>query len=278
MKNFPMTEETKAKFLQNTEIKIIETTKVIDEVRRLLRTTEDIQLFMSQKNIHLNLDNLKSLLEYRMLIALLILDLASAMRIYLNAKFHYEELYSARQIIVIINEGFKKIFNFIQKNEKGEKIVKHRENSFWIKNIGSIIENDLPYLQQEYKSLTADLENYLNTNFDSLRTQRDLSIHYDKNPANVYDMLLKLDIEGTFKKMIPFLDILNRMFKFTNQLFNGYKEKTYKEKKTHERNINNLILKLEHLKNAENNETISSFQDFLQNLKNTLPNKKSPNT
>lgn len=273
-----MTEETKAIILQNTETKITETTKILDELRRLLKTTDDIQLFMSQKNIHLKLDNLKSLLEYRMFIALLILDLASAMRIYLNARFHYEELYSARQIIVIINEGFKKIYNFIQKNEKGEENINHRKDSFWIKNIASIIEKDLPYLQQEYKSLTAELENYLNTNFDSIRTQRDLSIHYDRNPANVYDMLLKLNIEETFKRMISFLDILNKMFKFTDQLVYGYKEKTYKEKNIHNKNIDSMILKLESFKNAENNENISSFQDFLRNLKNILPDNKSPNT
>jgi len=262
-----MTEETKTKILKNTESKITETTKIVDELRRLQKTTEDIQLFMSQKNIHIKLDNLKSLLKYRMLIGLLILDLASAMRIYLNAKFKYEELFSARQIIVIINEGFKKIYNFIEKNEKGEEITKYRKDSYWIKNIGAIIESDLPHLQNEYDSLTAELENCLKLNFDVIREQRDLSIHYDKNPAKVYDMLLKLNIEETFKKMIPFLDILNKMFKFTDQLVFGYKEKTYIEKKKHETNIDNMILKLESYRNAENKESIIKFQDFLRNLK-----------
>jgi len=104
-----------------------------------------------------------------------------------------------------------------------------------------------------------------------------LSIHYDRNPANVYDMLLKLNIEETFKRMIPFLDILNKMFKFTDQLIYGYKEKTYKEKNIHNKNIDSMILKLESFKNAENNENISSFQDFLRNLKNILPDNKSQN-
>jgi len=275
MKDTPMTEETKTKILKNTESKIIETTKIIDEVRRLLKTTEDIQLFMSQKNIPIKLENLKSLLEYRMLIGLLILDLASAMRIYLNAKFQYEELFSARQIIIIINEGFKKIYNFINKNEKGEEITKHRKDSYWIKNIGAIIERDLPHLQKEYDSLTVELENCLKINFDVIREQRDLSIHYDKNPAKVYDMLLKLNIEETFKKMIPFIDILNKMFKFTDQLVFGYKEKTYIEKKKHEMNIDNMILKLESLKNANDNESISEFQDFLRNLKKITIDKQN---
>lgn len=275
MKDTPMTEETKTKILKNTESKIIETTKIIDEVRRLLKTTEDIQLFMFQKNIPIKLDNLKSLLEYRMLIGLLILDLASAMRIYLNAKFQYEELFSARQIIVIINEGFKKIYNFINKNEKGEEITKHRKDSYWIKNIGAIIKRDLPHLQKEYDSLTVELDNCLKFNFDVIREQRDLSIHYDKNPTKVYDMLLKLNIEETFKKMIPFLDILNKMFKFTDQLVFGYDEKTYLEKKKHEMNIDNMILKLESLKNANDIESISEFQDFLRNLKKITIGKKN---
>lgn len=275
MKDTPMTEETKTKILKNTESKIIETTKIIDEVRRLLKTTGDIHIFMSQKNIPINLDNLKSLLEYRMLMGLLILDLASAMRIYLNAKFRYEELFSARQIIVIINEGFKKIYNFINKNMEGVEITKHRKDSYWIRNIGAIIERDLPHLQKEYDYLTVELENCLKLNFDVIREQRDLSIHYDKNPAKVYDMLLKLDIEETFKKMIPFLDILNKMFNFTDQLVYGYKEKTHAEKKKHEMNIDNMILKLESLKSSNDNVSISEFQDFLRTLKKVTIDKKN---
>jgi hypothetical protein len=275
MKDIPMTEETKTKILNNTESKIIETTKIIDEVRRLLKTTEDITFFMSQKNIPINLDNMKSLLEYRMLMGLLILDLASAMRIYLNAKYRYEELFSARQIIVIINEGFKKIYNFINKNEKGVEITKHRKDSYWIKNIGAIIEKDLPHLQNEYDYLTLELENCLKLNFDVIREQRDLSIHYDKNPVKVYDMLLKLDIEETFKKMIPFLDILNKMFTFTDQLVYGYKEKTNAKKKEHEINIDTMILKLESIKNANDNASISEFQEFLRTLKKITIDKKS---
>lgn len=273
-----MTEETKRRILKNTELRITETTKSLDETRILLKTTEDVQSYLSQFNIHMKLDNLKSLLEYRMLIGLLILDLASAIRVYLNAKFQYEGLFSARQIIVIISEGYKKIYNFISKDEKGEIVYKNRNSSFWIKNIGAIIENDLPKLRKEYDSLTHDLENYLKHNFDHIKERRDMSIHYDKTPSKVYDMILKLDIEEIFKKLMPFLDILNKMFEFTNQLVINYKEKTTNERIKHEVNINNMISKLNKFKNTENHEIISKFQDFLRNLKDKSIVKKSPNT
>ena len=272
-----MTEGTKNELLSITESKIIEMTSSIDEVRGKLKMIENAQKRLSEKNIILNLENTISLLEYRLFVGLLILDLASTMRAYLNAKFKYEAIFAARQIIVIIKEGYKKIYNFISQNSQGAAITRNRNNSFWIKNIGRIIQKDLPNLQLEYDYLTNKLDNYLANNLNDIKYQRDLFIHYDDHPAIVYDSLLTLDIDQTFRKLTPFLEILNNMFAFTNRLIFEYKEKLGKQNKSFETTVDDLILKLEANKKPETIASISKVIDNLNDIKNIFI-KQSPNT
>lgn len=268
MKTGLITEETKNNLLNSTELKIISITKSVDEARRLLTGIEKAHSFMLKRNISIKLENFEHLLEYRMLIGLLTLDLATAMRMYLNAKFRYEEIFATRQIIVIINEGYKKVYNFIIKDSKGNYITKYREESFWIKDIGGIIENDLPILKQEYVTLTSELESYFKTNFDNIKTQRNLSIHYDKKVVKVYDMFSKLDSEDIFKKMIPFLDILNKMFEFTIQIVLNYKEKSDIEKKKLKWKFEKTVTDLEKFKTSKNETSISKLQESIRNTEN----------
>jgi hypothetical protein len=265
MNEFLITAETKASLLMNTEKKISEISKAVDQAHQFLEKTEKIQSLLTEKNIDINFININHLLKYRLFIGIIILDLAAAIRIYLNAKLQYEALFSVRQIIVIINEGYKKIYNFILKHDKGIDIEKYRKNSFWVKNIGEIIYLDLPDLQQEYDSITIELERYLIMNFDGIKDQRNLSIHYDENPVRVYDMLLKLDIEETFKKLIPFLGILNRMFDLTHLLVLRYNEKLDTERRNQETQFEIMISKLEEFKNQENENNISLLQDSMRN-------------
>lgn len=277
MNGILMTAETKASLLINTEMKISEISLAVDQARQFLDKTEKVHSVLSEKNINIDFININLLLKYRLFIGILILDLATAIRIYLNAKLQYEALFSVRQIIVIINEGYKKIYDFISKDEKEADKNRNRNNSFWVKNIGEIIKLDLPDLQQEYDSITIELEKYFNINFDEIKDQRNLSIHYDKNPIKVYDMLLKLDIEETFKKLIPFLAILNRMFDLTHLLVLGYNEKLDKERRNRENQFENMITKLDEHKNAENENVISSLQESMRNTMRDFFNKINSN-
>jgi len=273
MNGIPMTAETKASLLKTTEMKISEISSAVDQARQFLDKTEMVHSILSEKNINIDFININHLLKYRLFIGILILDLATAIRIYLNAKHQYEAVFSVRQIIVIINEGYKKIYNFILKDSKEADKKKHRNNSFWVKNIGEIIKLDLPNLQQEYDSITIELEKYLNINFDEIKDQRNLSIHYDENPIRVYEMHLKLDIEETFKKLIPFLAILNKMFDLTHLLVLGYNEKLDEERRNRENQFENMIAKLDEHKNAENENVISSLQENMRNTMRDFFNK-----
>jgi hypothetical protein len=224
MKNKPLTPQTKLKLLVETESLLNETTKSIEEIHELIKLAMQFQSSMKPEKIPFKIDNAIKLLKFRLFVSFLIVDLTSAMRIYLNAKFQYEGLFSARQIIVIIYEGYKKIYSFLN-NNKNEDLLKYRNTSFWIKDIGAIIKNDFPQMQNEYDVLTNGLEKYLEINFDVLKMRRNLSIHYDYDSVKMYEMLSKLNIEDTYKKLIPFLDILSKMSVLTAKINTLYQFK-----------------------------------------------------
>ncbi|MGC3977785.1 MAG: hypothetical protein QM751_05830 [Paludibacteraceae bacterium] len=203
--------------------------------------------------------------EYELFLGILILDLSTAIKIYLNARSQYEGLFAARQVLIIINEGYKKIYNFVWENENGEIIAKHRNNSFWLKEVCQII-TDFPSEKEEYDNLTQQLEKYSEINFEEIKRKRDLSIHYDKNSHKVYRMLQEIDIDETFQTLTPFLDILNRMVVFTNKLMIGYNEKIKNKRIEQDNNLYGFIEKFESLKNEQNKVLIENAQEMIRNV------------
>lgn len=173
-------------------------------------------------------------------------------------------MYSVRQIIVIINEGYKKIYNFTTINKNGDEIVRDRNQSFWIKDIGGMIVKDLNHFENQYNELTIKLENYLKNNFEEIKEQRNLSIHYDRVPTKVYDMLNQLNFEEIFKKLIPFFDILNQMFDFTHVILKGYNEKSEIKKQKTNASIKNIISILDNLKKIHGYENIEELEKHLK--------------
>lgn len=263
-----MTEETKLRLKESVELRLNELT---GEVNRIGKMIKDLQV--AEEELKLSLAGHKNLLEYRLFIGLLNLDLCTAVLIYLRANFQYEGIYSARQIIVIISEGYKKIYNFVIKNEKGGLITKYRNDSFWIKEIGKEVLCDLSQYKPQYDLITEKLDKYLEVNFDLLKTKRDLSIHYDKNPIKVYNMMSELNIEETFKKLIPFLEILNEMFAFTYVLSQGYLQKSEIDRINIEKGIEDKAISLNQFKTKDNEAVITEFQEKILNLK-TMFDKK----
>jgi len=262
-----MTEETKIKLRESVEQRLDELTSEIERLNETFKKLERTVKFCSENELNLSLDGIKNLLEYRLFIGILTLDLCTATLIYLKANFQYEGLYSARQIVIIISEGYKKIYNFVSENKEGDLVTKHRNNSFWIKEIGHIIKFDLPNYQTRYKLITEQLDKYLDVNFETLKITRDLSIHYDKEPIKVYNMLSGLNIEETFIKMIPFLNILNEMFSFTDELNQGYLIKSENEKIQNKKKIDDIANSLEKFKDKNNPDIIKEFQEKILTFK-----------
>lgn len=274
-----MTEESRLQLLNETELIIKEDTKALDSIRHHLTFINEL---FTQKKLILEKDetwvNFENLLRYRLFINILNLDLSVAVRLYLKSTYQYEGVYAARQIIVIINEGYKKIYNFIQSNSENE-FAKNRNNSFWIKNIGRIIKEDLPVLKTEYERITKELDNCLSINFSILKTQRDLSVHYDEQPEKVYDMLVDLNIDEILNKLIPFLKIIQDMKIFTNQMVFKYNKTYDSARENHENIIDATINKLRKFENDNNRLQISELIENVKSLENIINNyKKSPNT
>lgn len=236
----PMSEGTREKLRYWTDYSLSSITAELDRLRITLDNLDKIEAGLpdnssddriEKKANILNFKNLRLLTNYRLFIGILILDLTTSVRIFLNAKYQYEGVYAARQIIVIINEGYKQICDF-SKNKNGVDKPSLRKNSFWVKGIGEIIANDLHNLKMTYEELTDTLYQY-EDEVKTTYTQRSLSVHYYdkdfKKVNEVYDMMAKLDIETIFQKLIPFLNILNKMFEFTKAINKAYFEKSLKE-------------------------------------------------
>jgi hypothetical protein len=154
----------------------------------------------------------------------------------------------------------------LPENEFGDIISKHRNKSYWIKEIGDILQNELVELKFEYDEITNDLDEYLKINFALLQVQRNLSIHYDKDPTKVYKMLIELDVEETFKTLIPFINILNKMFEFTNKLRDAYKIKSGSDTQKINHNFERMALDLEKLKNNKNIHDIEYIQKVIREM------------
>lgn len=221
MKHSPMTNETKSKLLESTELGIEHVSKSVDEVRSLIKKVKLLTNLMTENEVSIKdriFEHIEKLSEYRLLIGLIYLDLASAIRAHLNSKYTHEKLLSIRQIIVAINEGYKQIYNFVKVNESGDSVTKYRKKSYWYEDIRVIIDESVTELKPEYDSLTKKLEDYFDENFKAIKEQRDLSVHYDRKASKVYDMIIQLDVEETFQKLSPFLAIITNMFRFTERM------------------------------------------------------------
>lgn len=247
MKNKPITKETERELINLTDLALEEVSQELDNTRKFINEIATTKKnILNKKTSSKSLEDLESHLEYRLLIILIYLDLASAIRAFLYSKHSYQRKTHLRQIIVILNEGFKQIFNFIIVNDKGDQIRKYRNNSFWIKEIGSIVKNSMPELEKDFNLISDKLENYSRANLP-LKIQRDLSIHYDKKPSKVYDMIGSLNVNKTFLQMVPFLDILNKMNKFSRQLLESTYEKQKVQLKELKEEVDQLVQKLEKL-------------------------------
>lgn len=162
---------------------------------------------------YVKLHNLKKLTEYHMLITIFHLDLSVIINLFLNGKSEYEKLFALKQGMVIINEGYKKIFNFVTIKKDGSFDYSQRDRSFW-KNDIRLIASRYPNLKSEFESISNQLEDYYTTSFDTIKEIRDLTVHYDKEPVKFNKMLTSLETEKIFVKLTGFVNILSRMYPF----------------------------------------------------------------
>jgi hypothetical protein len=224
-KNLVLSESTKLKLDSITTSSIQTYAEIVDYSYAWVKRIDNISKIIESntgKDTPKELDPLRRLCEYSILVGLIWLDITTAFRIYINAKQKYEVTYCAKQLVITINEGYKKIYNFVKLDKNGKENLQNRKNSFWVKDIGELIYKRLPNFLLEYKTLTNKLDLYFEQNFESIKVQRNLAVHYDENPSKVYAMLIGLNIEDIAIKTIPFMNILSETLVFYKSILIEY--------------------------------------------------------
>jgi hypothetical protein len=274
--NKPMSEEARIKLNESSLSHIQTTARVVDQIRSWIKAIDllaEVAIskgLLVDENQNSDIYNSKRLCEYSLLVGLISLDITTEFRIYLNAKEKYEVLYSCKQLIVTINEGYKKIFNYVTIDKKsGNFKMENRNTSFWIKDIGILVDTQINSLSEEYEEITNELEIYFENNFEDIKDRRDLAVHYDNNPSKVYDMLIVLDIETITRQTLPFMDILKNMIIFNTKLFEEYGVLIAKKKNnqfdSHNQILEDLRITLEN--NPDAIKILNDIQDKLKEMK-----------
>ncbi len=214
--------------LANTNVYV----NLIDTVRSSMLMLNRTEGYMSKENMAIPDSNnhLRRIGEYTMLLGLIWLDITTAFRIHLNAKDNYETLYSTKQLLIIINEGFKKIYGYISIDPNGNFKTKERNKSFWINDIGKLVKSELMHLVPQYDEITTLLDAYDDDELKNMKYPRDLFVHYDYDPTKVYDELIKLDIEKMTTKIIPFMEILSKMISYSLNVLKEYAQQIENKK------------------------------------------------
>ena len=167
----------------------------------------------NNKNYHKfdkEIENLCRLLEYNILINLVLLDYSTLLKLYLNANKRYDQIYACKQIYVVINESYKKVYGY------SEKI----KQSFWVKDINPLVKLYASFMKEEYESLTRNVIDFVNANFinGELKYNRDLSVHYDMTPSKVYSMITNFNEDELLKKSSEYFSLLNKTVAFSTSL------------------------------------------------------------
>jgi len=267
----PISAESKAKLQEETYKSIQSISTLVVKVRNSIAMIDNVDSLLTEQNLGLvinkkekEMHHLRRLSEYTLLIGLIYLDINTAFRISLNAIEPYEIIYSTKQVLITINEGYKKIYNYLG-YDNGIPKPNKRNQSYWIKDIGKLINTELPELIPEYNEITKKLDEYDDQELKDMKKSRDLSIHYDDNASKVYDMLISIDIETLIVKALPFIQILNNMFQFNNTILNKYTKLTELREND---NIEFHLNQIEYLKSKhpEATDLLNEVQEWVKNF------------
>ena len=133
-------------------------------------------------------------------------------------------------MLITINERFKQMYKYLSIDQNGNLKTKPRNNSFWVRDIGVLINDKLTHLCQEYDDINTALDLNDDDELKSMRGPRNLFVHYDSEPSKVYDELINLDIEKLTQKMMPFMFILSKMILFVRKVLEEYNSHIEKNK------------------------------------------------
>lgn len=213
----PMTESTRIELKLLMDKNLENSTQVSDIIQSSIRFTRSEIENQERKIGFLHDDhNLKRLLrlqEFTLLLQLSGLDLFCSFKFYLNSKYEYENIFSAKLLMITVHEASKKIFHF----------NKYRNKSIWGKDIKQIVELLIPSDLLEYNKINMMIEE-LDVIYSDFQWEdkRHALVHYDDNPSKVYELLVHLDIEEVAKRVMKFIRVENEMMEFSRELLKEF--------------------------------------------------------
>jgi hypothetical protein len=267
----PISEEGKLRLKEETTRSMREVAGLVDQARNAIRFIDQAESILQgdqKKNMGeqapYERHHLLRLGEYTLVLGLIHLDMTSAFRIYLNASEPYDVIYATKQLLVTINEGYKQIYHYLSADESKQQESK-RSQSYWVKDMGRLVDLELPDLRSDYQTITNALDVYDDQELKEMTKPRNLAIHYDNRASKVYDMLMKLDIETLAKKALPFMSILNDMVAFSLKAMVSYNALIQERA---DQTVSYHVDKLEAMKLAhpEAEDLFSKMQDFVKNF------------
>lgn len=206
----PASEETIRQWYETMEKNIEELFSVLSSSIHHIKYLQQYSLLQEDSN---DTYFLQILCELKAFICTVKLDICTFLRADLRAKHPCEKGINLKYINVVILEGYKYLCGF-GKDRKNSKWLKFKKIAREINNKAlnaDIAVLDKPLLDFGEKSIHL-----------SEKDNRDLALHYDKNPLKVYDFLLNISEEMEAKKVINFLPLLDYLYIITNKYIRQY--------------------------------------------------------
>ncbi|AZI54857.1 hypothetical protein EIB75_06180 [Epilithonimonas vandammei] len=164
-------------------------------------------------------NEIKKLLEFSTFLSISWLEISSDCNLYLKTKENYERALALKNLTIHLNEGYKKIYHFTESK---------RNKSLWIKNIMEICEDDkLQKFRIQTNELTEKLISYESQyQNDKFKDNRDIFVHYQGSPIEVYQALNNIDVSSLLKNATDYLrltsDIINISTEITETISDNY--------------------------------------------------------
>ena len=168
-----------------------------------------------------NQGDIKKLLEYTIFLCISWLDLSFDMKTHLTTTNNYERIYSLRNLTIHLNEGYKRNYHFVKMK---------RKESLWILNIYEICENEhFLDFQQKIMDLTNDFISYEKEfQTDSFKSTRDIFVHYQGSPIEVYESFNNLDILFLFQNATKYLNLSSSIIGLITDITNRIRKNNEK--------------------------------------------------
>src|SRR5690606_38617023 len=106
-----------------------------------------------------------------------------------------------------LNESYKRLHHFVNSKTK---------DSLWVKNVSEIIKNEFfVEFKNDFEKISSSILNYEDEfQNDQIKYERDIFVHYQGSPIDVYEAYNNIDILILIKNTTKYLNLISEIIKF----------------------------------------------------------------